>query len=134
MPGHSPFVPVADRVWLAVAEPVGVTIGLVAGSESALLVDTGCHPDQGRALQRSAEATCGLPVGHAVITHAHWDHWYGLAGLTGVISWGHQALAEAARQPDEPADLNVADEQILRPSHPVTSEATIDLGGRTVRL
>lgn len=54
-----PFVPVADRVHVAVAEPEGVNVGLVVGSTGALLVDTGSSPEQGRAIRAAAEAVAG---------------------------------------------------------------------------
>lgn len=131
---HSPFVPVADRVWLAVAEPATVTVGLVAGEHGALMVDTGSSPQQGRSLRRAAEEVCGLAVNHAVITHAHWDHWFGLAGLQDVTSWGHPRLARAQRQDDEPAKLGVRDEQMVMPDRLVVGPVEIDLGGRLARL
>ncbi len=52
-----PFVPIADRVHVAVAEPAGVNIGVVVvGSSGALLVDTGARPRRrARAIRAAAE-------------------------------------------------------------------------------
>jgi glyoxylase-like metal-dependent hydrolase (beta-lactamase superfamily II) len=60
---------VADRVWL-VAEPPHVNSWLVAGSERAVMLDTGMGI---RPIRPLAEALCGRPVG-AVTTHYHFDH------------------------------------------------------------
>lgn len=40
----SSFEQVADGVFVAVAEPASVNIGLVVGRDSALVIDTGCSP------------------------------------------------------------------------------------------
>ena len=75
------FEQVTDGVFVARCEPAGVNVGLVVGEEEALLVDAGAYPEQGAALMASAEALAGVPVHHVVVTHAHWDHWFGATGL-----------------------------------------------------
>ena len=53
------FEAVADRVYVAVAEPASVNIGLVVGTEGALVVDTGSCPAQGAEIRRRAAAVAG---------------------------------------------------------------------------
>jgi len=47
---------------VAVAEPESVNLGLVVGSQRALLVDTGSSPTQGRVLRASIAAVTDMPV------------------------------------------------------------------------
>ena len=91
--------PVAEKVWVMACEPENVNIGLVAGTEHVLLVDTGSTPEQGRAIAESAHALLGRPVDRVVVTHAHYDHLNGLAGIDGVESHGHESLGEALTHP-----------------------------------
>ena len=94
-----PFVPVADRVHVAVAEPEGVNVGVVVGSSGALLVDTGSSPDQGRAIRAAAEGvTGGVPLTHVVVTHAHDDHVGGLAAFGDLVTLGHEHLGRACAE------------------------------------
>lgn len=65
----------------AVAEPATVNIGLVVGTDGVLLIDTGSTPEQGRAIAESAQALAGRSITHVIITHQHWDHFWGLAGV-----------------------------------------------------
>lgn len=84
------WTPVTDRVFVTTVEPNGVNVGLVVGSHSALLVDSGNSPQQGRALMESAAAVAGVPVTHVALTHDHADHTGGTAGMTGVTSIAHE--------------------------------------------
>ncbi len=86
------FRQLADGVYVAVCEPASVNVGLVVGETSALIVDTGATPEQGAALLQAARNTAGVPVTHAVLTHDHWDHWFGLAGMEGLTSIAHENL------------------------------------------
>ena len=72
---------VAERVYVCVAEPDGVNLGLVVGRTGSLLVDTGSSPAQGRALRASAAALVDVPLQSVVLTHAHADHAGGAADL-----------------------------------------------------
>ena len=83
---------VAPRVLSARCEPHGVTVGLVVGDDRAALIDAGSSPAQGEALLASARAEVGVEVSHVVVTHAHHDHWFGIAGMPGVTSVAHEDL------------------------------------------
>ena len=94
----SEFKPVADRVYVAVAEPEAVNVGLVVGTTGALVVDTGSSPEQGRAIRRAAQAVAGgVPLTHGVVTHAHGDHLHGLAAFDGLDTIAHEHLARSAQ-------------------------------------
>ncbi len=131
------FRPLADGVYVAVAEPAAVNIGLVVGETGALVVDTGSSPAQGVAIRRAAEAVAGVPVTAVVVTHWHWDHWFGLAGFAGVPSYGHETLAGRLQDPGLPAlgtEHGLADGDLVAPSHPLALARVVDLGGRRVEL
>jgi len=136
----SPFAELADGVHVAVAEPASVNIGLVVGSRAALLVDTGSHPDQGREVRAAAQAGAGgVPLAHVVVTHAHYDHLYGLAAFADLATWGHRGLAPAAAAdlareasgPGEdptPGELGLTASDVALPSRTFGLAATVDLG------
>lgn len=84
---NGPFEAVSERVLVARCQPCDVNVGLVVGDAAALLVDVGTHPDQGAALYRAAvreaedTARHPVPVRWALLTHDHYDHWFGLSGV-----------------------------------------------------
>ncbi|MDR1432102.1 MAG: MBL fold metallo-hydrolase, partial [Propionibacteriaceae bacterium] len=86
IPAESAFSAVAEKVWLAVAEPESVNIGLIAGDDGALLVDTGSDPEQGARLRAGAEAAAGVPLIGVFVTHAHHDHVGGLPAVADLPS------------------------------------------------
>ena len=131
------FRPVADGVYVAVAEPAAVNIGLVVGGTGALVVDTGSSPAQGAAIRGAAEAVAGVPVTAVLITHWHWDHWFGLAGFAGVPGYGHETLAGRLQDPGLPAvaaEHGVGVGDVVAPSHPLALARVVDLGGRRVEF
>lgn len=72
-----------------------VNIGLVVGSERALVVDTGCGPRHATEILAAVRTVTKLPLVVAN-THAHWDHFFGNAIFRndGVSDfWAHAAAA-----------------------------------------
>ena len=63
-------------------------LGLVRGDWASLVVDSGNSPDHGRKLLEAAAAEGGSPVKYLAITHAHWDHVFGIEamGLTTITN------------------------------------------------
>lgn len=128
-----PFESIADRVFVATAEPAAVNVGLVVGTTGALVVDTGSSPDQGRRILAAARSIAGdVPVTHVVVTHYHWDHLFGLGGFAGVESLGHSALAadlEANSQlAADLADLGLTESDVVLPERTFDLATTVDLG------
>lgn len=133
----SPFEVVRPRVWRAVAEPAGVTIGLVGGTSGALVIDTGSSPEQGAAIRAAAEAVAGVPMLDAVVTHGHYDHLFGLAAFDDLPTHGHDSLAATLQLPrvaDECAQLGVDPSRLVAPNRPLALARLIDLGGRHVEI
>ena len=112
-----PWRDLAPGVSLAVAEPDAVNLVLVAGRERALLVDTGSSPAQGQAVRAAVSTVAKVPLEVVVVTHAHRDHAFGLAGFDDLVTVGHE-------------DLDVP----LAPNRPIALAAAFDLGDRRVEV
>lgn len=130
---------VRDNVWVVQMQPAAVNAGLVVGSTGVLLVDTGSSPAQGRELAASAERLAGAPVTHVVVTHAHFDHYFGLAGVhaaaPGAVSIGHENLVGHLGQDDpdvDPevirSDLGFDPSELEPPTSPMSFIRYVDLG------
>jgi glyoxylase-like metal-dependent hydrolase (beta-lactamase superfamily II) len=125
----------ADGVYRLVAEPAAVNLGLVVGSEAALVVDTGSSPAQGAALRQAVARVTDRPIGAVVVSHAHFDHSFGLAGFAGISSIGHESLhdlgdnAEARQQAER---LGFAADELVPPTHPIAIADAVGLGGQRV--
>lgn len=131
----TPFSPIAAGVYTAVAEPASVTIGLVVGERAAMLIDTGSSPSQGAAILEGARTVAGdIPITHAVITHAHFDHFFGIAGLPGLDTIGHRGLAAVRPAAEQLAALGVSDADVTPPQHTFGLATTVDLGGCHVEI
>lgn len=127
----------AVGVWRAVAEPDAVNLVLVAGSERALLVDTGSTPEQGRAVRAAAAAVADVPLEVVVVTHAHRDHAFGLAAFDDLETVGHEDLAAALASEGARADavrLGVDPDTLVAPNRPIVLARAYDLGGRRVEV
>lgn len=124
--GIGPFSQVTDHTYVATAgfslegETGEINVGLVVGTEAALLIDAGQTPEQGRLLLEAAGEITDLPVTTVVLTHAHADHAHGLAGIRTTTSIAHESTWDRlAADPTTPA----------LPNRVVSVAAAIDLGG-----
>ncbi|MGL4832701.1 MAG: MBL fold metallo-hydrolase, partial [Propionibacteriaceae bacterium] len=134
---NSPWAEIAPACWIATAEPGNTTIGLVAGTREALLIDAGTYPEQARDLCRSAEERSGVPVRHVVITHHHAAHWFGLSGLAALTSYGQESLADQYRDDaieGEAKRLGLTPSDIVAPQRLFTQAEVVDLGDRFVEM
>ena len=129
--------PVADGVFRLVAEPDSVNIGLIVGSESALLIDCGSTPAQGARLRESVASVTDTPLIGVVITHEDRDHWFGLAAFDDLESWGHETLAERIDAPEilaEAESLGLTRADLRTPTTDFSIARALDLGDRYVEL
>ncbi len=128
---------VAGQIYVAVAEPASVNLGLIIGAESAVLVDTGSSPAQGRAVRDSVAAITDRPLVAVVITHWHYDHAFGLAGFADLTTIGHESVrgrlgsVEAATEANR---LGFASTDLTAPNREIAVAMAIDLGGRRVEI
>lgn len=143
--------------WLEIAEggyarryaELDQTIGLVVGAERCLVVDSGTDETHGAELAAAVRELTPLPW-TLVVTHAHFDHYFGTAAFLPAPVWAHErcvaalrAGAEADRRTwmrryverGEPAlaeRLGAA--RLVLPTALFTDRVELDLGGRTVTL
>lgn len=133
-----PFSAVADQVYAAAAPfaaadgSAEVTVGLVVGTETALLVDAGATPEQGRLLRAAAAEVTPIPLTTVVLTHWHHDHAFGLTGVEAPTSIAHETVAHRLTGTDaalEAARLGIDPRGLALPTRPMSVAAAIDLGG-----
>ena len=132
-----PWREVAAGVYLCVAQPASVNLGLVLGSDFALMVDTGSSPRQGRLLREAARSVTPVPIHAAVATHWHYDRCFGLAAFTDVATFAHESVPDRLRGPDAAAaaaELGVEASELAVASREVVVAAALDLGGRRVEI
>ena len=132
-----PWREVATGVFLAAAEPESVNLGLVVGSERALLVDTGCSPAQGRAVRDSVAGFVEVPLAAVVVTHWHYDHAFGLAAFSDLDTIAHESLSgrlASAAAIVEAQRLGVDPAELALPNTEIVVAAAVDLGGRRVEI
>ncbi|TSB21621.1 MBL fold metallo-hydrolase [Streptomyces benahoarensis] len=122
------------------------TVGVVAGTEGVLLVDTGATLRDGAELRLAVRRVLGRDVTHIALTHPHFDHVLGTAAFAGVqvfaatgaaelMARGRDALREdAVRHGVDPDTATEATDILVLPHHGVHGELTVDLGDRTVLL
>jgi glyoxylase-like metal-dependent hydrolase (beta-lactamase superfamily II) len=136
-PTLGPWREVRSGVYVAVAEPESVNLGLIVGSQRSLLVDTGSSPAQGRALRSSVGALTDRPLTAVVVTHWHYDHAFGLAAFADVPRIAHESVnsrllsAEAAV---EAKRLGVDAYELGQPNVEIAVATALDLGGRRVEI
>ena len=124
-------------IYRAVAEPESVNVGLVVGTEAALLVDTGSSPAQGRAIRESVAAVTDRPLVAVAVTHWHFDHAFGLAAFADLVTVAHESVPGRLGSPEaagEAARLGVAVADLGRPSRELVVATAFDLGDRRVEV
>lgn len=119
-------------VFTLIAEPATVNLGLIVGSERALVVDTGSTPAQGRALRAAVSAVTDVPLAGAVVTHWHHDHAFGLAAFDDLETIAHESVRERLLHPDAAraaARLGLSATDLALPNRELVVMAALDLGG-----
>lgn len=144
---HYTWEQLADGVSRCRLPFLDVTIGLVVGDTGVLLVDTGTTLVEARAIEADMRTlTGGRPVTDIVLTHYHFDHVLGASAFDGAVvhaapevademaTGGDRLHAHAVQYEADAAEVAEAVAAMRVPDRRVDGEATIDLGGRTVRV
>lgn len=143
------WIEVADGVLVRRYAELDLSVGLVVGGESCLVVDTGGDAGQGAELAAAVREVTPLPW-QVVLTHSHFDHSFGTEAFAPCAVWAHrrcradlvatgeqqrETWARRYRERGEPevADRIAAVRPVL-PDHLVDDGAELDLGGRRVEL
>jgi glyoxylase-like metal-dependent hydrolase (beta-lactamase superfamily II) len=124
-------------VYIAVAEPESVNLGLIVGSRRALLVDSGSTPEQGRVVRASLAAVTGMPLTAVVVTHWHYDHAFGLAAFADVSRIAHESVHLRLLSAESAADaarLGVDPQELIQPNVEIAVATAFDLGDRRVEI
>ncbi|GAA0531439.1 MBL fold metallo-hydrolase [Saccharopolyspora thermophila] len=140
---------VGDGVFVRRYGELDLSVGLVVGAESALVIDTRGDRAQGAELAAAVRRVTPLPW-QVVITHGHFDHCFGTAAFLPAPVWAHERcpshLARTAadqreqwvRHYREQGDAATAEALAASsptvPDHLVSDAADLDLGGRTAQL
>ncbi|TAM09892.1 MAG: quinoprotein relay system zinc metallohydrolase 2 [Nevskiaceae bacterium] len=118
-------------------------LGLVVGTRCAAVIDTGGSVATGRAFRAAVRDRTDKPVCYVINTHGHPDHVFGNLAFRqdGTVFVGNARLAAdmaerregwiASGTRDLGPDPAAA---IVSPTRGVESTATLDLGGRTLKL
>ncbi|MGH8775316.1 MAG: MBL fold metallo-hydrolase [Jiangellaceae bacterium] len=143
------WIEIAEGVYARRYAELDQTLGLVVGGEGCLVVDTGRDEAHGAELAAAVREVTPSPWA-AMITHSHWDHFFGTASFTPCPVWAHERCRdvitdrademrargvgyfEAAGETD--LATGVAAARTVVPTDVLTTTATIDLGGRSVVL
>ncbi len=142
------WVELADRVWVRRCEELDLSLGLVAGDDCCLVIDTGVSADHGFAFATAVRELTPLPW-QIAYTHDHFDHWFGTAAFGESSVW---AVADGARyigsgdeqrkrwaskyrlQKREEDARAIGRSRLVPPNCQVSGAIGLNLGGRTVVL
>lgn len=147
--GMGQWTELADGVLVRRYAELDLSVGLVVGSEQALVVDTRGDSVQGAELAEAVRGVTALPW-HVVLTHAHFDHCFGTAAFLPAAVRAHERCAAHLRRTTEvqrdewvahylaegrheTAEALAATDPVL-PEQDVHDEVELDLGDRLVRL
>ncbi len=117
---------------MLVAEPAGVNLALVEGSDAAVLVDAGSSPAQGRELRAVVSQVSRRPLAAVVATHWHYDHAFGLAGFAGTETVAHESVRARLASPEAAAEadrLGFRAAELAAPTRDLALAVAYDLGG-----
>lgn len=137
----------ADGVLVRRHQELDQTLSLVVGGEHCLVVDSGTDEVHGAQWLAAVRQVTSVPV-TLLITHAHWDHFFGTAAFPPSPVWAHRrcrdeiaANAEAHRArglhdlgEDRDRAERLGRARVVVPTQVLTTTAELDLGGRTVVL
>ncbi|MCO1657216.1 MBL fold metallo-hydrolase [Pseudonocardia humida] len=141
---------VADRVFVRRHRSLDLNVTLVVGDGACLVVDTRSDEVEGAELAAAVRTVTPHPW-TVVNTHFHYDHAFGNAAFRPAPIWGHRRCVDvlagpegvamrtriaehhrAAGREEEARRIEVA--ELVAPGAAVDGAATLDVGGRSVRL
>ncbi|WP_051427702.1 MBL fold metallo-hydrolase [Arthrobacter sp. H20] len=131
---------VGPRTWILRGAGYGINVGLVVGTERALVIDTGVGPVQAAMILEAVREVTALPI-TVVNTHSHFDHTFGNAYLAahGVDDiWATARCAEDLAQTGEQQRTLVAELEpgmaddagpntSIHPANRVVEDSPVDL-------
>ncbi|HSL07511.1 MAG TPA: MBL fold metallo-hydrolase [Pseudonocardiaceae bacterium] len=145
------WIELADGVLARRYTELDLSVGLLVGDRSCLVVDTRSDPGQGAELHAAVRDVTRLPCS-VVLTHAHFDHCLGTAAFLPATVWAHprcrddlarggaaqyaEAMSWYRAQPMA-RDAGPRAPGPVRPVVPdrvVAEQVELDLGGRRVLL
>jgi glyoxylase-like metal-dependent hydrolase (beta-lactamase superfamily II) len=132
-----PWREVRSGVYVAVAEPESVNLGLIVGADRALLVDTGSSPRQGREVRKSVADVTDHPLAAVVVTHWHYDHAFGLAAFEELPRIAHESVhsrLSSAAAVEDARRLGVEPGDLAQPTRDIAVATAIELGDRRVEI
>ena len=132
-----PWREVRSGVYVAVAQPESVNVGLIVGKDRALLIDTGSTPAQGGAIRASIAEITDHPLAAVVVTHWHYDHAFGLAAFSDLPRIAHESVHTRLSSAEAVADaqrLGVDPDDLSQPTRNIAVATAIDLGDRRVEI
>lgn len=118
-------------------------IGFVIGADAVAVLDPGGSRADGERLRASIRVRTGLPIRYVVMTHLHPDHVFGAVAFADdrPVFVGHARMAGMLVQRGEFYRNGLADAlgieeagDYAKPDLLVDGTATLDLGGRRLRL
>lgn len=135
------WIELADGVLVRRYAELDLSVGLVIGDRSCLVVDTRSDPGQGAELHAAVRGITRLPCS-VVLTHAHFDHCLGTEAFLPATVWAHPRCREdlarggGAQHAEALAwgREHLAPVRPVLPDHLVATQVDIDLGGRQVLL
>jgi glyoxylase-like metal-dependent hydrolase (beta-lactamase superfamily II) len=136
-PALGPWRELRSGVYVAVAEPESVNLGLIVGAQRTLLVDTGSSPGQGRTIRVALAGVTNLPLTAVVVTHWHYDHAFGLAAFGDVPRIAHESVQVRLSSAEAAADarrLGLDPRELGQPNVEIAVATAVDLGDRRVEI
>lgn len=145
-PMYNTWERLGDAVFRCRLPFLDVTVGLVCGSAGAMVIDTGSTRVEGAKIAADVDELTARTVSHVVLTHHHFDHVLGSSAFDGadvcaapgvieaMTNRTAELAADAVSYGADQAEVTAAVAALKAPEHIVIGRATVDLGGRCVRV
>jgi glyoxylase-like metal-dependent hydrolase (beta-lactamase superfamily II) len=137
---------IGDGIFRRRYPSLDLNIGVVLGTDAALVVDSRATPSQARQLRTELAQLTDLPVGWLFNTHYHWDHTFGNQCFIEAQLWGQEEcrrmlVDHGLQMLDQVlASVSLEEQEALKelvitpPSETFRERAMIDLGNRTAEF